>query len=156
MKGAVAGSSEHELSQGIALLLCLTEQTLWRQGGSKRTAGVSSSGEKPPQGSTDVERKLKVGSAHDCQGKGDNVKNVVAEPRVKSKCGGAGNRALERGDVPGASQSGKVRPTVHKVVWHHSSSRGIGLTSLGEGRRRGSAGGRGDWCWFLVNWTGDL
>ena len=63
--------------------------------------------------------------------------------------------ALMGGDIPGGSLSGKVMPTGHKVVRHHSSSRVIGLTSLGEGGRRGSAGGRGSRCWSPVHSTGD-
>ena len=49
--------------------------------------------------------------------------------------------ALMRGDVPEARPVKRSRPIGHKVVWDHSSSRGIGLTSAGEVGRRGLAGG---------------
>ena len=70
----------------------------------------------------------------------------MARPRVEKRVGQADCQTSPKGGrCLGSAKMRWSRPTSHKVVWDHSSSRGVGLISIGFGRldqRRARAGGR--------------
>ena len=114
------------------------------KGGQNKQRGAAPLGRSRRREMKMWREKPRVGSAHDHWRQRDKVKERGGRTMREKEVWVSGQPpgvALMRGDVPEAP-----RPISHKVVWDHSSSRGIGLTSLGEVRRRGLAGDRGGWC----------